>query len=240
MIVIPMVGLSSRFFNSGYTKPKFQLDLFGETVFDFVIRSFSRYFDTDRFVFACRSDFDSEGFLLEAMKRHKIANYKIKVIEHDTRGQAETVYLSVKDEPEDELYIFNIDTIRPNFIKGSCSVNCDGYLEVFRGDGNNWSFVLPGDDFAVLKTTEKERVSDLCSDGLYYFSSKLMFERSFINALDLGLTSKGEYYVAPLYNHLIENGLSVKYELIDKNDVIFCGTPDEYLLLLSRESIGFS
>lgn len=33
MFIIPMAGLSSRFFKAGYTKPKYQLDLNGETVF---------------------------------------------------------------------------------------------------------------------------------------------------------------------------------------------------------------
>ncbi|HGG7172902.1 TPA: capsular biosynthesis protein, partial [Escherichia coli] len=33
MFVITMAGLSSRFFNAGYTVPKYQLPLHGQTVF---------------------------------------------------------------------------------------------------------------------------------------------------------------------------------------------------------------
>ena len=32
MFIIPMAGLSSRFFKAGYNKPKYQLDLNGESV----------------------------------------------------------------------------------------------------------------------------------------------------------------------------------------------------------------
>ena len=46
-----MAGLSSRFFKAGYTKPKYQLDLNGETVFSWSVRSFERYFKTDKFCF---------------------------------------------------------------------------------------------------------------------------------------------------------------------------------------------
>ncbi|TOO97807.1 capsular biosynthesis protein, partial [Vibrio parahaemolyticus] len=39
----------------------------------------------------------------------------------------------------------------------------------------------------------------------------------------------GEIYVAPLYNYLIKNGYKIHYNLIDKDAVIFCGVPDEYI-----------
>lgn len=234
MIVIPMVGLSSRFFKAGYTKPKYQLELKGETVFDHVIRSFSKYFETDTFVFACRSDFGAEAFVKEALKRHGVKKFKVKVIDYDTRGQAETVYLAVKDEPEEELYIFNIDTFRPGFEKPDWVDTCAGYLEVFQGEGEHWSFALPGEGNTVIKTTEKERVSDLCSDGLYYFASKLEFEAVFQKALELKSTTKGEYYVAPLYNYMIDSDRLIKYDLVDLNSVIFCGTPSEYEAIVSQ------
>lgn len=233
MIVIPMVGLSSRFFKAGYTKPKYQLDLHGETVFDHVIRSFEKYFETDKFVFACRSDYGAEVFVREALQRHGVKNFCIKVIDYDTRGQAETVYLAVKEEPEDELYIFNIDTFRPGFTKPEWAKDCDGYLEVFEGEGDHWSFVLPGKSNTVLKTTEKERVSNLCSDGLYYFRSKARFEGCFLEALEAGDAVKGEYYVAPLYNKCIKENRDVRYEVVSFNSVLFCGTPGEYELLLN-------
>jgi NDP-sugar pyrophosphorylase family protein len=234
MIVIPMVGLSSRFFKAGYTKPKYQLELHGETVFDHVIRSFEKYFKTDKFIFACRSDYGAEAFVREALLRHGVENFSIKVIDHDTRGQAETVYLAVKDEPEDELYIFNIDTFRPGFTKPDWVKDCDGYLEVFEGEGEHWSFVFPGNDNSVLKTTEKERVSNLCSDGLYYFSSKRDFEECFLKALKLGLTVKDEYYVAPLYNILIDCKKSVQYDMVGIDRVVFCGTPDEFQKIINK------
>jgi tetratricopeptide (TPR) repeat protein len=42
------------------------------------------------------------------------------------------------------------------------------------------------------------------------------------------LHDSSELYVAPLYNNMIKEGGIVKYHLINRNDVVFCGTPSEY------------
>ena len=39
---------------------------------------------------------------------------------------------------------------------------------------------------------------------------------------------KGEFYIAPMYNALISQNADIRYELIDLNQILFCGTPSEY------------
>ncbi|WP_241303202.1 glycosyltransferase family 2 protein [Burkholderia stabilis] len=232
MIVIPMVGLSSRFFKAGFTKPKFQLDLAGESVFARAVRSFDHYFKTDRFLFITRQDYDTPAFVERELARLNVEDYTIKTLHHDTRGQAETVSLGLDDTPDDEpLYIFNIDTFRYRYRKPEFVSDCDGYLEVFEGSGDHWSFVAPGPGHRAIRTTEKERISNLCSDGLYYFKRRSDFESALEHARKTDSTVKGEYYIAPLYNYLIDDGAIIKYDLIDMADIDFCGTPDEFELL---------
>jgi len=232
MFVIPMVGLSTRFFKAGYTLPKYQLPLWGATVFTQVMRSFKNYYETDEFLFLCRDDHDAHTFISTEIKRLGLKNYRILSFEGETRGQAETVCIGMEDILDEiELFIFNIDTIRPNFLKPDFLSSCDGYLEVFEGDGDHWSFVVPGEDNNVISTTEKDRVSNFCSDGLYFFKKKSDLIESFRHSLAQSETIMGEFYVAPLYNYLISKSKIVKYHLISKTDVIFCGTPAEYLAL---------
>lgn len=71
----------------------------------------------------------------------------------------------------------------------------------------------------------------MCSDGLYYFKDKSVFELLFLNAKKNNNTTKNEYYIEPLYNDLIEQDAVVFYDLIEKENILFCGTPDEYLAL---------
>lgn len=237
MIVIPMLGLSSRFFSAGYTRPKYQLDLHGRSVFAHAVCSFERYFASERFVFLVRGDHDGPRFVAAELARLGIRDSAVQVFDHDTSGQAETVYLGLRDEPaEAPLFIFNIDTFRPGYRKPDFIAGCDGYLEVFEAPGEHWSFVDPGADGRVLRTTEKERISSLCSDGLYYFRSRELFDQAFVEARERGLKVRGEYYVAPLYNLLIGRGADIRYQQVPRSAVVLCGTPEEYRALLATPS----
>lgn len=235
MFIIPMAGLSSRFFKAGYTKPKYQLEIGNETVFSWSVRSFERYFKTDKFIFIYRDVYDTKSFLQQEIQKLGIVDYQLVCLPKETLGQADTVYQGIVNIPlDDELYIFNIDSRIIDFVKPDWVNECDGYLEVFKGLGDHWSFAEPKQDCSkyVIRTTEKERISDLCSDGLYYFKKKSVFEKLFLNAKENNITSKNEYYIAPLYNDLIARQAVVYYDLIETNRILFCGTPDEYQMLL--------
>lgn len=232
MIVIPMVGKSSRFFNAGYSEPKFKLPIQDTNVFVKVMQSFSGLFEDELFLFLVRTDFNAKAFVEREVQNLGIKRYKIKLINQDTQGQAETVYIGTEDiDKEEPLTIFNIDTFRSNFQYPSWISDCDGYLEVFEGSGDNWSFVKPGEELKVIQTTEKEPISDLCSDGLYFFRKKEYFDQAFSEFKRKNAKVRGEFYIAPLYNTLIERGFDIRYFLINKNEVTFCGTPEEYIQL---------
>ncbi len=128
--------------------------------------------------------------------------------------------------------IFNIDTLRPNFrLPQNFDLDkIDGYLEVFKGEGEQWSFVKTSDEklCKVAKTAEKERISSLCSSGLYYFRKSEEFLSIFKTMQEKNKLEKGEFYIAPMYNALISQNADIRYELIDLNQILFCGTPSEY------------
>jgi hypothetical protein len=227
MIVIPMVGRSSRFFQAGYALPKYQLSLNGRSVFWHSVDSFRRYFEDEKFVFLCRQDFSAQTFIEAELCHLGIKHFQIQSFEAETRGQADTVYQGIREvDAEEPLYVFNIDTFRPGFEKAP--VSCDGYLEVFVGEGDHWSFVQPGPSSSVVATTEKVRISNLCSNGLYYFKRKGDFDAAFEDASCRQDLVRGELYVAPLYNYLIRIGKIIRYVVVSPDKVVFCGTPSEY------------
>ena len=139
--------------------------------------------------------------LITVVKNLNIKNYEIVTIDFNTRGQADTVNeglaISNKHLSNEEVYIFNIDSIRLNFKKPSVSFlkNTSGFLEVFEGEGNHWSFVESLDSELVNKTTEKIRISNLCSNGLYYFNTVIEFKQCF-RKMELENDYK-ELFVAP-------------------------------------------
>ena len=232
MFVIPMVGKSSRFFDAGYEVPKFQLECAKESVFDRAVKSFNKYFSTDYFIFVVPSAFDAESYVVNSARRLGIQNFHVIVLEDGTSGQGETVYSAFKNTAEfddEPLFIFNIDTFLLNFTKPEFHKFCDGYLEVFSGEGDHWSFVKPAEGNSVLRTSEKVRISELCSNGLYYFRSAGLYKSVYKSSVAKVIETSKESYIAPMYNFLIENGGDVRYKLVDGKDIVFCGTPEEYM-----------
>lgn len=238
MIVIPMAGLSSRFFKAGYSVPKYMLEAHGCSVFEHVLSGFSEYFNQETFVFIIRDVFDTKKFIEQKLKKLNINKFAIVTLKVETRGQAETVAIGLRMLDSvaegDTLTIFNIDTFRLNFKYPNLDELGDGYLEVFLGDGLNWSYVLPEsiNSTKVIKTTEKDPISNLCCTGLYHFSSVhnyFLAYNQYVNIPSEKLCNS-ELYVAPMYNILIGLGKNIHYNLIDQHDVVFCGVPEEYLL----------
>jgi hypothetical protein len=235
MIVIPMAGLSKRFTDAGYDKPKFMLEAHGRSLFDHAISSFARYFETEPFLFVARGGGGTGHFIASRCEALGLARWKTVLLDSPTRGQAETVALGVERagaDPANAISIFNIDTFRPGFEYPKFIDVADGYLETFEGEGANWSFVrpeAPGSD-RVAQTTEKQPISRFCCTGLYHFARLSDFLDAYAGdkLLAPGALQAGELYVAPLYNRLIAAGLDIRFTVIPRDEVIFCGVPAEY------------
>ena len=234
-IIFPMVGLSSRFAKAGFEKPKYMLDIDGNTVFYHAINSFKRYFNEHEFLFIFRNIQTTEKFINDECQKLNLKNYKTICLDQPTDGQAETVYLGMKKADiyeSEQILVFNIDTFRPNFElpKNLDLASIDGYLEVFQAEGEHWSFVLPESEGSnkVLRTTEKDRISSLCSSGLYYFRKAKDYFDTFEKIIKINDRTKNEFYIAPMYNYLIKQNKDIRYARISRDEIIFCGTPDEY------------
>jgi dTDP-glucose pyrophosphorylase len=235
MILIPMAGESRRFKVAGYERPKYMLDLHGRPLFDWTVESFRHAMKDELFVFVMRDVAGTVDFVRSRIEALGIARAQCVVLDHPTAGQAETVAHgldAVPEHPGEPFVIFNIDTLRPGLDGASWRApECDGWLEVFSGDGEAWSFVLPvaGTD-RVERTTEKVRISDLCCTGLYGFASTALFREAL--AAERASPSSRELFVAPIYNHLIAAGRTIKLREIEPADVIFSGIPSEYEALV--------
>ncbi len=231
-----MAGVSARFARAGYARPKYELPLNGRSVFDHAVLSFKASFADTPFLFITRAAPRAGDFVSEACDRLGIEDASILDLDAATAGQAETVEKGLDGfdiAPDTPLTIFNIDTFRPGFQfpRSDWAPGSDGWLEVFRGEGANWSYVAPGPgpEPLALATAEKKPISDLCCTGLYHFARTGDFRRAL--AAERAAPSMNELYVAPLYNHLIAAGQRIHYRLIERDDVIFCGTPEEYQAL---------
>ena len=211
-----------------------------KSLFNLAVSSFSDYFSDSKFLFVARELFETRRFIEEECELLGIKNYEIVILDKATQGQAETVYIGLKKSSigeNESITIFNIDTFRPGFKFPQMMGEWDGYLEVFWGEGNNWSYAKTESENStkVIETTEKIQISNYCSTGLYYFKCVKLFNEAFESGNSISETSLiKELYVAPLYNKLIEQNKNIHIHLIDKSDVLFCGIPEEYYAYLKQ------
>ncbi|MFX1294031.1 MAG: hypothetical protein ACFFD2_04130, partial [Promethearchaeota archaeon] len=105
--------------------------------------------------------------------------------------------------------------------------------------GGRWSFVEVNNEGFAVRTTEKIRISNHCSIGLYYFDSFKKFENLVkdltikVQNEDLEYSSK-EWYIAPLYNDFIKKGNKVYIHQIPYKNVLVLGTPDDLAIAEKR------
>ena len=244
MFVFPMVGLSRRFTQAGYDRPKYELEAHGRPLFDFAVGGFAALFGAEDFLFVVRGE-EAGRFARARCAALGMDPSRLAIVPLDapTSGQAETVAMGLEQAtapPTGPLTIFNIDTMRPGFRYPDAAITqgTDGYLEVFRGPGDHWSFVEPSiDGSRVARVTEKDRISDLCSTGLYHFARTSDFQDAYAEVADVPpeTLQGGERYVAPLYNRLIARGAKIAYHVIGEDDVHFFGTPTEYDAFRTRD-----
>ena len=245
IFVFPMAGDSRRFAEAGFVTPKFLLAAHGGALFDHAVGSFAAYFKQDRFLFIVRGRAAAD-YVVERCSRFSILRAEVVDLGKPTLGQADTVRLGIdaaKISDQEPMIVFNIDTFRPGYRKPDFvnDPDCAGYVEVFRGSGEGWSFAAPSESHPdqAVSVLEKRRISPLCCTGLYYFRSAGEFRWAFAHPPEpASAAERRERYVAPLYNALIGIGERINIVEIDKSDVIFCGTPNEYEETLASEEIG--
>ena len=237
-IIISMAGLSQRFINEGFTLPKYMLYIGNKSLFNLSVSSFEQYFKTCKFLFIARDVYDTKRFIEEETRLLGIENYDVLILDQTTKGQAETVYIGLKNsniEMDESITIFNIDTFHKKFQLPLNIKDWDGYLEVFWGDGNNWSYAKTESQNStkVIETAEKVQISNYCSTGMYYFNRAFNYLEAYENEY-LNNTLIKEQYIAPLYNFLIRNGKAIHIHLIEQTDLQICGVPNEYYDILKQ------
>jgi hypothetical protein len=236
MIVFPMAGESRRFLAAGFEQPKYMLPLDGRPLFDWTVLSMRRLFDRTDFLFVARDIQGTGMFLQKRLAAMGLRAAKVCLLDASTAGQAETVELGLKNAGvarQEPILIFNIDTIRPGFDMEEVPEE-DGWLETFEAPGTGWSFVEldPKDTARVIRCAEKQRISEHCCTGIYYFKEAGLFLSAL--AAEREAPSSHELFVAPLYNHLIAEGRRIGWRAVPSGKVILSGVPAEYESLKDR------
>ena len=237
-IIITMAGLGSRFRKAGYTIPKYMIKAKNKTLFEWSIMSLKDYKSyTTKYIFIVRLEDNARDFIKYECSKLGIKNMEIIELDYTTDGQATSCMEAIPFCNEEEsIMIYNIDTyVEPGTLKYD-EIKGDGYLPCFNAPGEHWSFAKLDDNGKVIELAEKERISDNCTLGAYYFSSAKLYKKLYIEYYKDNKNMKNnEKYIAPMYNYLIKYNKDVQISLIDYKDVHVLGTPEELDKFINEE-----
>lgn len=167
-------------------------------------------------------------------------NINFVVLDSPTEGPADTVN-KVRDQldPEMPLIVANsdqyVDEDLNEFVMSICNATSAGRILTMEAAGNKWSYVTRNLDGFVQKVVEKIEISDEATVGIYGWHKAKHFFNSFDRMVSVNDRTNNEFYVAPTYNYLIEQGYLVSAENIGKVEqkIFGLGTPEDLATFLN-------
>lgn len=244
-IVITMAGRGSRFYDAGYTVPKYEIIAHGRSLFDWSMLSLKNFLSSQsRIIFVCLAENESRDYVLSRCDNLGLSDAHVVELKSLTDGQATSAYLSSELWfYESPLLIYNIDTyVNPKALTpGQITQGSDGWVPCMRAPGDHWSFVQLGVDGWAVDFAEKQRISENASIGLYWFAKAGRYVETYDRFFrdDTNLV-RGEKYIAPLYRQLLADGGKISIADLSCDDVHVLGTPAELeqFLRLDANRIG--
>ncbi len=212
-IVIPMAGRGSRFAQAGFTTPKPLIPVGGRPMIQWVIENI-RPQRAHRFIFLCLAEHLDQFPAVPAELRRLCPGCEIVPVRAVTEGAACTVLLAKElinnDDPlmianSDQIVDLNID----EYLAAGDAPDVAGLIMTFWSDHPKWSYCRLRPDGTVSEVVEKKVVSNEATVGIYNFRQGRDYVRAAETMIARNLRVNNEFYVAPTYNQLIEEGAKI-------------------------------
>jgi dTDP-glucose pyrophosphorylase len=212
-IVVPMAGRGSRFANAGYTDPKPLIRFGGRPMIQWVIDNI-RPSRPHRFIFICLGEHLVRYPQIRPQLESLCPGCVIVTVDEVTQGAACTVLLARHlIDNDDALMIANSDQFVElpidDYLAKIESTQADGLIMTFWSDHPKWSYCRLRPDGTVSEVVEKKVVSNDATVGIYNFARGRDFVAAADNMIARDLRVNDEFYVAPVYNLLIEHGAEI-------------------------------
>lgn len=234
-IVVPMAGRGSRFAEAGYVNPKPLIDIFGHPMIEYVTKNITPDCG-HRFIYVCQEE-HLEKFELEKELKRMAPECEIVAIDHITEGAACTVLLAEKYiDNQDELMIANSDQYVTMDINAYLTAmgNNDGLIMTMPADDPKWSFIKFDENGYVQLVREKEVISNEATVGIYNYKHGADFVAFAHQMIEKDIRVNNEFYVAPVYNEMIEAGKKIVYHNVGKS-MYGLGIPTDLNYFMEQE-----
>lgn len=218
-IVIPMAGRGSRFVQAGYSLPKPLIPVRGVPMIKAVIENLKPKCE-HHFIFLCLREHIKE-FSIDKKLKSIVPDATIISIDKVTEGAACTVLLA-KDyiNNDNALMIANsdqwIDININDYLDAMEKQRRDGFIMTMWADDPKWSYIRLDSNERITEVVEKQVVSNEATVGIYNYAKGSYFVKAAETMIAKNLRVNNEFYVAPAFNAMIENGLKVGFYNVGK------------------------
>lgn len=242
LVLIPMAGAGTRFSKAGYVQPKPFIPVRdGKPMIQCVLENLN--FRGAHYIFIMQEDYlknygmKFRCFVDEVLLERKQQTYSIITVKGLTEGAAQTA-LAAKNliNTHESLLIANSDQIvkysKPNFEILTKHTNADAAVWTFNAASPKWSYIKVDSEFNGTEVAEKKPISNIATCGIYWYARSMDFLKYAEQMIAKDIRVNNEYYIAPVYNELIQDGKTLIPFYVEKMWGI--GTPadlEQYLLL---------
>jgi HAD superfamily hydrolase (TIGR01509 family) len=225
-VIIPMAGHGSRFSQAGYTFPKPLIEVHGKPMIQVVIDNLKV---DAHFIFIVQKE-HREKYNLDSMLSLLAPGCDIVDVDKVTEGAACTVLLGKEFINNDNpLVIANSDQFVEwsslDFFYKMNEQNLDGGIVSFKSTHPKWSYAKVDSQGFILEVAEKKTISDIATVGIYYWKKGSDFVKYAEQMIDKNIRVNNEFYVCPVYNEAILDGL--KFKTFDVPKMWGLGTPED-------------
>mgnify|MGYP001329379671 FL=1 len=231
-LLLPIAGKAQRFLDAGYTMPKPLILARNKHVIDWALESVN--LEECNLIFMVRVD-HIYNFSIDKILKQKFGDdITIIKINKVTRGALETCTLAREHIDSDlPLIIYTPDVhFGPTFNPNTINKDADGFLLTFTANSPDHSYSEYGEDGVVTNVVEKEVISKEANVGLYHFRTGKLFLKYADEVINSNMLVKNEFYIAPMYNLMIRDGLKITAANTEKMHVL--GTPHQFEFFVKR------
>lgn len=218
-IVVPMAGAGSRFSKAGYRLPKPLIPVHGVPMIKVVIENLRPKSDCN-FIFLCLEEHIHKYEIDSALKAI-VPDATIVLVDRVTEGAACTVLLAKEHINNDNpLMIANsdqwVDIDINDYLAAMQAEAKDGFIMTMWADDPKWSYVRLNEREEITEVVEKQVVSNEATVGIYNYSKGSYFVEACESMIAKNLRVNNEFYVAPAFNGMIDNGLKIGFYNVGK------------------------
>ena len=228
-LIMPMGGRGSRFSREGFDFPKPIIKIYDKPFFYWSTRSVSKFIELASLDFVILQEhIDNYGIDKEIRKLFPEA--RLHVLPDVTEGAVITCLKGIEEIHDDLPVMFNdCDHLFKSeelnkFFENGVSDDIKGLLLTFESNEDKYSFVGKDADGNVIRTVEKEVISNEAICGCYYFRNADLFAKA-AEQYCIECNYR-EYFMSGVYNVMIKEKQCVRSMLTDFH--IPFGIPTEY------------